>query len=176
MGNNEDRPIEDVIGRVNLRKIVKEDRERIRNILLNVEIFTEDEVRVALSLIDVYFTGDEDYKFVVVAYESQVIGYACYGSTPMTSGTWDIYWMAILKEFQGNKIGTLLIREVEKEIQKRGARLILIETSSKESYNATREFYQWMGYKPVGKIERFYSEQDDKLIYGKYFERNIPNV
>lgn len=176
MGNNEDRPIEDVIGKVNLRKIVKDDREKIRNILLNVEVFTEDEVRVALSLIDVHFTEDEDYNFVVATYESQVIGYACYGSTPMTSGTWDIYWMAILKEFQGNKIGTFLIREVEKEIQKRGGRLILIETSSKESYNATREFYKRMGYNLISKIERFYSEQDDKLIYGKYFEQSIPNI
>lgn len=176
IGNCEDRPIEDVIGNVTFRKIVKDDREKIGHILLDVRNFTQDEVRVALSLIDEHFKGDEDYNFTIATFESEVIGYVCYGPAPMTSGTWNIYWIAVLKEFQRNRIGTLLIKEVENEIRMREGRLILIETSSKGSYDSTREFYERMDYGIVSRIDEFYSEQDDKVIYGKYLEQSSSRV
>ncbi len=154
-----------------LRKIRRDDREKIRHISLDVGIFTAEEVEVAISLVDEYFKGDRDYNFIVAALENKVIGYACYGPTPLTSGTWDIYWIAILREFHGKKIGSTMITRVENEIQKRGGRLILAETSSKKSYEPTRRFYEKMNYKIVSKIDKFYSEQDDLVTYGKYLDQ-----
>jgi ribosomal protein S18 acetylase RimI-like enzyme len=87
----------------------------------------------------------------------------------MTSGTWDVYWVAVLKRFQRRHIGSLLLSEVEKEIGFKEGRLIVIETSSKRGYYSTRRFYQKMGYHITARIVRFYSERDDKLIFCKYF-------
>jgi ribosomal protein S18 acetylase RimI-like enzyme len=170
MTNLEKKAEGNLSNKIKLRGIIAEDKEEIRNILLDVGNFTQVEVRVALSLIDERFKGDEDYNFLIAELENRIIGYACYGPSPMTNGTWDIYWMAVLKEFQGNKIGSFLTEVIEDEIRKRRGRLILIETSSKESYDATRTFYEKKGYRVMGKIERFYSETDDKIIYGKYLK------
>jgi len=157
---------------VKLRKIQKDDKEKIMRILLDVGNFTEEEMKVAISLVDEYYKGDEDYNFIIATFGDQVIGYACYGPTSMTSGTWDIYWIAVLRGFQRKKIGSILIMEVENEIQKRGGRLILVETSSKKSYELTRRFYEKMNYRMISKIDKFYSEEDDLLIYGKYLSGN----
>lgn len=158
----------DAMEDIKLRKIKKDDREKIMLILFDVGLFIEEEVEVAISLVDEYFKGDRDYDFLIATCNEQVIGFACYGPTPLTIGTWDVYWIVILKEFQRKQIGSILLKEVENEIQKRNGRLILIETSSKKSYEPTRRFYEKMNYEIVANIDKYYSEQDDLRIDGKY--------
>ncbi len=46
-------------------------------------------------------------------------------------------------------------------------RLLLIETSSQESYGATIRFYEKSGYPLVARIKGFYRPGDDKLIFAK---------
>jgi len=54
--------------------------------------------------------------------------------TPLTEGTWDIYWIVVDNAFRGTGIGRALLRHAEQEIQNAGGRMILIETSSKDEY------------------------------------------
>ena len=46
-------------------------------------------------------------------------------------------------------------------------RLLLIETSSQESYGATIRFYEKSGYPLAARIKGFYRPGDDKLIFAK---------
>ena len=46
-------------------------------------------------------------------------------------------------------------------------RLLLIETSSQESYGDTIRFYEKSGYPLVARIKGFYRPGDDKLIFAK---------
>jgi len=55
-------------------------------------------------------------------------------------------------------------------VRHRGGRLMLIETSSQESYGATVAFYERTGYDLVARIPGFYRPGDDKLIYAKELE------
>jgi len=50
-----------------------------------------------------------------------VAGYICYGPTPVTEGTWDIYWEAVAHERQGLGIGSKLMAAVLQEIREAGA-------------------------------------------------------
>jgi ribosomal protein S18 acetylase RimI-like enzyme len=45
--------------------------------------------------------------------------------------------------------------------------LLLIETSSQETYGGTIQFYERTGYELVGKIKEYYKPGDDKLIFVK---------
>ena len=156
---------------IRLRRIRAEDRLEIRELLQEAGNFTLQEIDVAASLVDEMLRGDSSYRFLVAVDEDDaVLGYVCYGQTPMTSGTWDVYWIVVRKRFQGKHIGSLLLQEVEREIGAERGRLILIETSTKPSYHPTRKFYQRMGYRVEARIAKFYSEKDDKLIFCKYLK------
>jgi len=47
----------------------------------------------------------------------------------------------------------------------------LAETSSKESYLKTRNFYLKNSFSVVAQIENFYSDGDHLVIFGKYFSK-----
>jgi len=60
-----------------------------------------------------------------------------------------------------------LMKFTEEEIARRGGKLLLIETSSQETYGGTIQFYERTGYQLVGKIPEYYKVGDDKLIFAK---------
>jgi hypothetical protein len=45
--------------------------------------------------------------------------------------------------------------------------MLLVETSSQETYGGTIQFYERTGYELVGKIKDYYKSGDDKLIFAK---------
>jgi hypothetical protein len=45
--------------------------------------------------------------------------------------------------------------------------MLLIETSSKESYAPTIRFYQRSGYDEISRIKDFYRIEDDKVVFCK---------
>jgi ribosomal protein S18 acetylase RimI-like enzyme len=160
------------------------DREPIRAILERTGVFTAEEVRVALSLIDETFAkpdGPDPYRFVVAesvaesaaesagesAAEKRVVGYVCFGTTPLTTGTYDLYWIAVDPTLHGAGIGTLLVDAVLAAMRTAGGRLLLIETSSREDYAKTRLFYERAGLTLEARVRDFYSAGDDRLIYAK---------
>jgi ribosomal protein S18 acetylase RimI-like enzyme len=156
---------------MNIRSIAAKDREVLTQILRLVGNFSEQEIGVAIELIDdaisEYSSGD--YIACVLEDEKgQVQGYACYGLTPLTESTYDFYWMAVHPDAQGNGYGRSLIRFVEQDVREKGGRLLVLETSSQENYTRTRLIYEKYGYELVARVRDFYKKNDDKLIYVKY--------
>ncbi|MCX5999255.1 MAG: GNAT family N-acetyltransferase [Chloroflexi bacterium] len=127
------------------------------------------EVDIAQELIDCYLEqGDASgYHVRVSEADGAVVGYVCYGWTPLTQGTWDIYWIAVAPSEKGRGIGKALMAHAEAEIGKARGRLILVETSSKPSYERTRNFYNSQGYQLITSIPDFYCPGDDKLTLQK---------
>ena len=146
-----------------------EDRPRITKILRDTPEFKPSEVAVAEELIDCYLDdpSGSGYHILVAEVDSTVEGYICYGPTPLTEGTWDIYWVAVSREKQGQGIGSALMRSAEKEILKAEGRLSIIETSSTPAYEKTRNFHLSHGYEIIARIPDFYAPGDDKLILQK---------
>ena len=124
---------------------------------------------VAEELIDCYLEdpSGSGYHILVAEVDSTVAGYICYGPTPLTEGTWDIYWMAVAREKQRQGIGSILIKSAEKEIARAKGRLAIIETSSTPGYEKTRRFHINQGYEVICRIPDFYAPGDDKLILQK---------
>lgn len=153
---------------MNIRPARPQDRERIHEILVGVAIFTNDEVRIAGELVDDSFVHpNKDYIVHVVEDQTGIQGYSCYGPTPLTDGVYDLYWIAVDPKQQGHGFGRVLLRFVENEVKRQRGRMLLIETSSKETYGATLRFYERSGYEEISRIKDFYRIEDDKIVFCK---------
>jgi GNAT superfamily N-acetyltransferase len=153
-----------------IRRVVPGDREAIRSMIEGTKVFKPHEVDVAMELVDTALDrpepGDDDYHpFVLVEEDGTVVSYACYGKNPMTAATWDLYWLATRADRKGKGYGREIVRFVEGEVRRRGGRLLVIETSSKESYGGTRTFYDKIGCTLAAQIPDYYDREDDKLVY-----------
>ena len=154
---------------VTIRNLTEADRDPIHRILEETLMFTKDEVAVALELADevIFKKEQKDYIVHVAEVEGKTAGYICYGPTPVTVGTYDVYWIAVAPHIQKKGVGRKLLSHVEDEIASKNGKLIIIETSSQHKYEPTRNFYIRTHYIMEARIKDFYSEGDDRLIYVK---------
>ncbi len=146
------------------------DKAALMDILRRTPEFSAQEVVVAEEVIDCYLkdpAGSGYYTLVAAEDGGIITGYICYGPTPMTDGTWDMYWEAVAPEKQGRGIGRALMMEAEAEVKKANGRLALIETSSTPIYQKTIRFHIGNGYEIIARIPDFYSPGDDKVIMQK---------
>jgi ribosomal protein S18 acetylase RimI-like enzyme len=150
-----------------LRPVGRAHRARLEQLTRETGLFREEEVGTAVELLDESLAGDEDYRFLGAFDGDQVIGYACWGPTPGTEATYDLYWIVVDRAHQGRGIGTALLREVEQRLTTHDARLVVVETSSRDEYRPTRAFYEARGYTRVATIPAYYAAGDDLVIYTK---------
>ena len=153
-----------------IRKIEPRDRAGLKALLNAQTHFKPEEIKVALELIDIALThlGQEDYIIRIAEGPSgEVAGYICHGKAPLTDAVYDIYWIVVHPAFWNQRLGSTLLRQAEADLRRRRARLLLIETSSKPSYEAPRAFYRKHGYQEQARILDYYLVGDHKIIFGK---------
>jgi ribosomal protein S18 acetylase RimI-like enzyme len=156
-----------------IRPMVAADRGGVFRILETAGNFTPEEVATALELIDEWLELGEHSGYLTYVLESQgdgsseVLGYVSFGPTPLTESTYDVYWIAVDKSMHRGGVGKRLMKFTEEETVRRGGKMLLIETSSQETYGGTIQFYERTGYELVGKIPEYYKPGDDKLIFAK---------
>lgn len=154
------------------RDLVPADREALVRLIASVELFSAAEKEVAVEVLDSYLENPGRDYFALGAFTQRnvLLGYACYGPTPCTSGTWDLYWIAVSGEARGHGIGTALMEVIERRLVQQHARLVLIETSSRADYEPTRGFYERRGYQVVARVPDFYDVGDDRVIFARTFQ------
>jgi ribosomal protein S18 acetylase RimI-like enzyme len=163
-----------------IRPLVAADRSGVFRILENAGNFTPAEVGIALELIDEWLELGEHSGYLTYVLEardpekSEVLGYVCFGPTPLTESTFDLYWIAVDKSKHRGGVGKRLLKFSEEEVVRRGGKMLLIETSSQETYGGTIQFYERTGYELVGKIPEYYKPDDDKLIFAKRLASRVP--
>jgi ribosomal protein S18 acetylase RimI-like enzyme len=158
-----------------LRELRAADRAPLAALLRATDAFTEEEVGVALELIDAGLAGTpprpDDYRFFVAELDAgsspAVAGYVCYGLAPLSDGVYDLYWIAVDPQRQGRGVGRALLAAVEDDVRRRRGRTILIETGGKASYAPTRAFYEAAGYAELARIPDFFRAGDDKVTYAR---------
>jgi ribosomal protein S18 acetylase RimI-like enzyme len=142
------------------------DRRRIEEITRAVLVFRDDEVPVALEVFDGAVGGSPDYIALGATVDERLVGWICWGPTPCTLGTYDLYWMAVDPTLQGSGIGAALLRAMEGRLAG-SARLIVVETAGRPDYRPTRAFYEARGYRKAAIIPDFYAPGDDQVVYVK---------
>ncbi len=154
---------------ISIRAMTQADKPAIMQILRHTPEFKPAEVLVAEEVIDGYLgTPDHCGYFALVAeLGSDIVGYICYGATPLTESTWDVYWMAVAPDRQGQGIGGILMETCVKNIREAGGKLAIIETSSIPEYERTRRFHYHHGFELIATIPDFYAPGDDMVLLQK---------
>ncbi|HEU4748057.1 MAG TPA: GNAT family N-acetyltransferase [Gemmatimonadaceae bacterium] len=155
-----------------IRPLAAADRDGVCRILEGAGNFTADEVAIALELVDEWIELGEESGYLTYVLDSPadgdgVLGYVCFGPTPLTESTYDLYWIAVDKSKHRGGVGRRLLKFTEEEVIRRGGKLLLVETSSQETYGGTIQFYERTGYELAGRIKDYYKPDDDKLIFAK---------
>jgi len=153
-----------------IRSLTPDDRGRISGMTRATGLFHDAEIPVALDVFDAA-TGngrraDPDYETAGASVDGDLVGWICWGPTPCTSGTFDLYWIAVDPAFQGHGVGSALVAEMERRILGR-ARLVVVETAGRAEYAPTRGFYAARGYSVGATIADYYAPGDDLITYVK---------
>src|SRR5262245_26086232 len=169
-----------------IRSLSLRDRAQLIDILSQGAGFRSAEVECAIELLDAALApadGDNYEGRVAVddggdpgatpgtsatsAKSDRVLGYACFGATPMTEAAFDLYWLVVAGGARGRGVGGALCASVADELKERGARVIRVETSSLEGQGGAARFYERAGFRLSGAIPNFYRQGDDLLVFAK---------
>ena len=155
----------------------KQDGQAILRITAEAGVFTSTEVSCVEELWDEYCSNQErsGYNFLVCcAEDGSMLGFACYGPHALTSGTYDLYWIAVDSATRSRGVGRALLSHVEADVEARGGRMLLIETSDTEPYLSARKFYQQNAYQLEATIRDFYAPGDSLMVFAKSLAQVMP--
>ena len=148
-----------------IRKVKKEDIESLKIVLDSSELFPskilDDMIADYLnnpSSEDIWFTKVENGIPISIAY--------C-APERMTEGTYNLYAIAVHRNYQGNGIGKDMINYIENLLREKGSRILIVETSGLSEYDLTRAFYDKCDYQQEAVIRDFYQEGEDKVVFWK---------
>lgn len=151
-----------------IRPLQLRDRAPLHQLLTKDGLFTREEISVALELVDgALAEPGGEYRVLVADVAGAVpslVGYVCYGPTPMTDGTWDLYWIVTHPDARGHGVARALVGRMESELRALGARLVRVETSRLDGYGAAHAFYERMSYPVCAVMPDFYRPGDDLVV------------
>jgi len=154
---------------VRIREAQVMDRSSVIDIVKATNFFRPVEVDIACEVFDDAAMNKPGctYQSYVAEIDGQVVGWICFGATPCTLGTFDVYWIAVDPDRQRHRVGSTLLEFAEVSINTQQGRIIVIETSGSEKYLPTRNFYERNGYTLAAEVKEFYAPGDDKWIFLK---------
>ena len=152
--------------------VQESDANAVHALVCETGFFSKSEERIAIELVEETLSlGKESgYEFVfadVPGNPGRLLGYTCYGPIPDTESSFDLYWIAVAPAEQRTGLGSALLHETERLALLQNAKRMFVDTSGREQYTPTRNFYERMGYREEARLVDFYAPGDDKVIYAK---------
>ena len=152
-----------------IRPAQPEDADSILHLAGAEPLFSKEEAETVAELLEAYQTlEDHDgYFFLSAMDDANLLGFACYGPTPLTQGTFDLYWIAVSAATKSQGVGRALMERVEAEVRALGGRMLVLDTSGSAEYEPTRAFYHRIGYTHSATVPDFYAPGDDLVIFSR---------
>jgi ribosomal protein S18 acetylase RimI-like enzyme len=152
-----------------IRETLRRDADEILRIAAEEPLFTEEEADTVGELLDDYLElpDHNGYTFLTATLDKRVVGFICFGPTPLTRGTFDLYWICVDREVGRRGIGRELVERVVNEVRSLGGRMIVLDTSGTPEYAPTRAFYESVGFAPAATVPEFYKPGDDLVIFSR---------
>lgn len=150
-----------------LRKALPKDAQGIFSIAESEALFSRQDFATVQELFKDYIDRPDHngYYFLSAVENDHVIGFACYGPTPLTVGTYDLYWIDVADDWKGHGVGRQLLAAIVDEVRAAGGRLLVLDTSGRQDFAKTRAFYERFGFQRAATIPDFYAPGDDLVIY-----------
>jgi ribosomal protein S18 acetylase RimI-like enzyme len=154
---------------LSIRETTAQDGEAILEIASNEPLFSKEESETVAELLHDYLERPDHngYYFLTAESEGTILGFACYGPTSLTHGTFDLYWICVRRDVQRHGAGRALMQRVEEEVRRQAGRLIVLDTSGRPDYAPTRGFYESLGYTHAATLPDYYAPEDDLVLFLK---------
>lgn len=145
------------------------DPDAIRELVAETGFFTAAEIAIAGELAEERLQKGpaSGYDFVLAETGGRLSGYACFGRTPGSDASFDLYWIAVARGYQGRGLGAAILERVENAVGRAGGAAVYAETSDTPTYAPTRAFYERAGFEKAAELPDFYRRGDGKVIYRK---------
>lgn len=150
---------------------IADHREALVKIISETDNINQEEKDCAIELLDTSLNKDssesEDYITLTALNDETVVGFVCYGGASLSKGSFDLYWILVDSASRGEGIGSMLLNFAESNIKASGGRILIAETSGRDEYCPTCNFYKRNGYIEEARIKNFFTVGDDKLFFVK---------
>jgi len=154
---------------LSIHETTAQDGAAILRIASAEPLFNQQEADTVAELLRDYLerADHNGYYFLSAEAEGTLLGFACFGPTPLTHGTFDLYWICVRRDVQRTGAGKALMQRVEEEVRRQAGRLIVLDTSGRPEYAPTRHFYESLGYTQAATLPDFYAPGDDLVLFLK---------
>lgn len=148
-----------------IRKVEKTDIPALKTVLDSSELFPSHLLEDMMSDY-LYNESSEEIWFTTTDQGTPIsLGYCA--PERLTEGTYNLYAIGVRKDWQGIGIGGRMMTYIENTLRKKEGRILIVETSGKPEFEATRDFYIKCGYIKQARIPEFYDKGDDKIVFWK---------
>lgn len=142
------------------------DPRKISELVAQTGVFSAEEARVAGELATTTLNGSETYRFMFAEEPGGGLrGFTCFDRIPLSRVSFDLYWVAIAKEFWGTGLAQELMQRTARFCKSKRGLWLFAETSSREPYARARAFYARSGFEEAARFEDFYARGDAKIIF-----------
>ncbi len=115
-----------------------------------------------------YFNNPEteDIWFTAISDEVPVaLGYCV--PEKLTEGTYNLLAIGVSRDMQGKGIAKEMMHYIEQHLKDKGARILIVETSSDDAQFTARSLYNKIGYHQEAIIRDFWNDGEDKIVFWK---------
>ena len=133
-------------------------------------VFSADEVQIARELVEENLArGAEQsgYHLLFADGVGRLDGYACFGPIPMTTGRFELYWIAVHPGAARSGLGRKLTNAVEEWVREDGGTHVFATTSTRADYAPAHVFYEAQGFTKMADVPDYHSDGDGMAMFGK---------
>lgn len=150
---------------MNIRPTESKDIPALKIVLDETGLFPGE---MLPDMVSGFLSNQESHEiWLTCEVDSEAIGFCYAAPEPLTDGTWNMLAIAVRPSRQGSGYGGAIVRRLETLLHDNGHRVLIAETSGKDEFAPTREFYRKSGYVEEARIRHFWAEGDDKVVFWK---------
>jgi ribosomal protein S18 acetylase RimI-like enzyme len=145
------------------------DPEAVRRLVASTGVFSNIEIGWAAEIIQTAIAQPDNcgYHFLFADGPDGLQGFTCFGPIEGTQNRFDLYWIAVSPQAQGQKLGHRLLERSLDAARTRGATHMFIDTSTRADYSTARALYKSLDFELMGVLVDFYSDGDSKALFGR---------
>lgn len=140
-----------------------DDIPALRAVILASGLFAPEEADSFADTLSDHFASPHKGAMWLLAGDGQGAGYLA----PETAGpgVWNLLFLGVLPTARRQGLARAIVVEAEERLRAQGARMLLIDTSTRPLMAAARALYETLGYERVGLIPDYWGPGDGKLIF-----------